>query len=152
MYMSAQLCFVCLSVCLCTSLHTCPSVLYACLCGCFSVCLCAYGGCQKKRGTNGHLWYLLANPAILAMHPPLSSSPGPLSLGFLCTPFLFSPSPPTPSLPSFHGLVQSAGRVQSALLSLCFGFFQMPLAVLSIIPTIKTFPSNIPRSGHVLSL
>lgn len=50
------------------------------------------------------------------------------------------------TLPHFlfsHGPVYSAGHVQS-------GFFQMPLAEISLISTIKPFSSTIPSSDHIL--
>lgn len=48
--------------------------------------------------------------------------------------------------------VQFTGRVQSTAFSLCSRLFEMPLAVLPLTSTIKTFPLTISRSGHVISL
>lgn len=50
---------------------------------------------------------------------------------------------------SSTGPVQSAGHVQCTVSSPCSGLFQMPLALLSLIATIKSFFSSVPRSHHV---
>lgn len=79
---------------------------------------------------------------LLVLHSWLLVLPlGPLS------PLLFSHS--SPNLSS-HGPVQSAGHVQCIVSSPCSGLFQMPLALLSIIATIKSFSSSVPRSHHIL--
>ena len=59
------------------------------------------------------------------------------------------------SFPSFHALPTSflswpAGQGQSTTFFLFFGFFQTLLPILSLISTIKAFPSNIPWSIHVV--
>lgn len=59
-------------------------------------------------------------------------------------PFL-SNSPP----PSSHSLVYSVGHIQSSTFSLCSVLFQMALAELFFIASIKTLSSTIPRSSHV---
>lgn len=64
---------------------------------------------------------------------------------------LFSILPTLPSLADSTDYVPSAGHVQSGPFSLCFGFFQVPLALhssLSFSPTMQT----IPRSNHAVSL
>lgn len=48
--------------------------------------------------------------------------------------------------------VQSAGHVPSTSFSLCPGLFQMPLAVLSLMATIKILPLTISWGNHVTSL
>jgi hypothetical protein len=74
-----------------------------------------------------------------ASHPHITLSPCPLS----------DLSPLSPYAP-----VLSVGDVQFqfATFSLCSLFFQMPLAILSFMPTVKTFPSAISWSCHALSL
>ena len=46
----------------------------------------------------------------------------------------------------------SPHHVQSTSFSFCSGLFQMPLAVLCLIFTIKSFPLTIPWSSHAISL
>lgn len=81
----------------------------------------------------------------------------PVFLGPLCPLSFFhtvslSPYSP-PSLPvSSDGPAQSAGHVQSAVLSSYSGLLQMPLALLSLIYTVKIFPSPTPWNSPVLSL
>lgn len=73
---------------------------------------------------------------------------------------LLHPPPLSPSLFVFlslslipsHGLIQSAGHVQFTSISPSSGLFHMPLAALSLIPTIKTSPSTIHWSSRVLGL
>jgi hypothetical protein len=48
---------------------------------------------------------------------------------------------------SCHSLVQSADQCQSTAFPLCCGLLQMPLAFLSLISAIKTFPSTTPWSS-----
>lgn len=67
--------------------------------------------------------------------------PLPTFFGFLCLHSLLFLSR-SPSLSS-HGQVRSAGHVWSTTLSLCSGLLQVPLAVLSLISAINTFPSTI---------
>lgn len=47
-----------------------------------------------------------------------------------------------------HGQIQSAGHGQSTPFFLCSDLFQMPLAVLALISTIKTFPLTTPWNEH----
>lgn len=47
-----------------------------------------------------------------------------------------------------HGQIQSAGHGQSTPFFLCSDLFQMPLAVLALISTIKTFPLTTPWKEH----
>lgn len=47
-----------------------------------------------------------------------------------------------------HGQIQSAGHGQLTPFSLCSDLFQMPLADLALISTIKTFPLTTPWNEH----
>lgn len=110
------------------------------------------------------LRYLLPSPGSSSTSHP-APYPNPLqpklhSLGSSLGPHFLGPAPSLRSLVfclhlsssslarplsiSSHGLVCSAGHAQS-------GPFPMPLAVLSLLSTIKTFSSTISRSGDVLS-
>lgn len=86
----------------------------------------------------------LYNATILAMHLVLLALGSLLASWFAWLPLgtlSFVPSILFPSL--YYYPLSSHGLVQSRL-------FQMPLAILSLISTIETFPSSIPRSSHVL--
>lgn len=73
-----------------------------------------------------------------------SSAPG--SWSPLFAPCLFSASLNQPI--SSHCLVHSTGHVQPATFSLCSVIFQMPLAELFFIPSLKFLSSTTPRSSH----
>lgn len=61
-----------------------------------------------------------------------------------CHSVTHSLGPPLSSPLPHHGPVYSAGHAQFTISSPCSGVFQMPLAVLSQVSTLTTFPSAIP--------
>lgn len=81
--------------------------------------------------------------------PPSVSSPFPSFSCSLCS--LYALSSLLYSCFS-HGQAQSAGYIESVTSSLCSGHFWMPLAVLCLILTIKSFPLTIPWSSRAISL
>lgn len=78
-----------------------------------------------------YLWF----SAILIPSPTLNSSGSGIP----------SPSSSFPYNPTLYtdDYIQSVGHVQSNMFSSCSGLFQTPLAVPSLISTIKTFPSTL---------
>ena len=84
---------------------------------------------------SSRLLLLMGFPVLLPCY--FGSALLPLSWSSLSLPLLLS----LPPVLSFHGQVQSASHVQSAPFSVCSGLFQKPLAVLSLISTIKSFSS-----------
>lgn len=138
---------VCMSVCL--FVYTCSSVLWACLCLIVSLCICVQLEVVKSERNLGPM----AICGLLGFLSPTSSSHVTLPL-WPCTLFCLLPlsplswsplhssslsSPLLLSLLSRPGL--SAGHVQGTTSSLC------PLTLI-----IKTFPSTISWSSHVLSV
>jgi hypothetical protein len=110
------------------------------------------------RSMLAHRWLFsccpLPSPSPAHGLPSLSSSALLITLLFqLCLLSTLSLSPflSLPSL-SLYFSVQSASHGQCPTFFLCSGLFQKPLAVLSLLSTIKTFPLTIIRSDHALRL